>query len=308
MGDQDLVPAQFETIRGLIKSDRAAELRLAFILLDSVVELLMHRMIQVIFSLRRHDYRKLESWKAMLARDDAWERYPGLNREQYRQAVNDLEAELVSKTKRTKIDREFGAKVTFLVEQEWLPAGLELVLQKLHYFRNDTYHRDKHRIEVVRPAALIYFDVACSVFEAYGCSSTDVQQMRDDIGLGFETVRAALAEHLLERLEDLRQSLDHIDGCLTSHDAQPGDAILVLQIEDGDVEAIFDQEVLRSRAFPIGYGDLDSWTARAHALKSETDRYALFIEFGSIEECFEKLEEAAQEMIFEIDDQANNFR
>lgn len=308
MSDQDLVPAQFETIRSLIKSDGVAELRLAFILLDSVVELLMHRMIQVIFWLRRHDYRNLKSWKVMLARDEAWERYPGMNRERYQRAVDDLEAELVSKTKRARIDREFGAKVTFLVEQGWLPAGLEVVLRKLHDFRNDTYHRDKHRIEVVRPAALIYFDVACSVFEAHRYSSTDAQRMRDDIGLDFETVRGALAEHLLERLEDLRQSLDYIDGCLTDHDARPGDAILVLQMEDGDVEAVTDQEVLRSRAFPIGYGDLDSWTARAYALKSETDRYAMFIEFGSIEGCFEKLEEAAREAIFEIDDQANSFR
>jgi hypothetical protein len=39
--------------------------------------------------------------------------------------------------------------------------------EKLHEYRNETYHRDQHRIEVIRPAVLIYFDAACTVLEHY---------------------------------------------------------------------------------------------------------------------------------------------
>lgn len=86
---------------------------------------------------------------------------------------------------------------------------------------------------------------------------------------------------------------------------QPGDAIRLMQIDDGDVDAIFDSEVLRSRRLPITMQSLRDWVERAEALREVTDRDTLFAEFAILEDLFEPLEGRVNEAIWNIDEQAN---
>jgi hypothetical protein len=134
------------------------------------------------------------------------------------------------------------------------------------------------RIEVIHPAVLIYFDAACTVLEHYepgalistlgerlgpeveqllaGLPSGHdkfalpgfvARQFREEVGLDFEAVRSALTDHLHERLIDVKAGLAYIEESLTAGDVQPGDAILVMQIDDDDINAIFKPEIMRSR-------------------------------------------------------------
>ena len=78
-----------------------------------------------------------------------------------------------------------------------------------------------------------------------------------------------------------------------------------MQIDDGDVDAIFHPEVLRRRKVPISLEDLRAWTARAEALREVSDRDSLFAEFATLEDLFEPLERQVNEAIWQIDEQAN---
>lgn len=56
----ELVIVQFEEVKRLIVIDRVPQLRLAHILLDSAVELIMHRMAESELNLERYPFEQLE--------------------------------------------------------------------------------------------------------------------------------------------------------------------------------------------------------------------------------------------------------
>ena len=322
----ELVIVQFEEVKRLIVIGRVPQLRLAHILLDSAVELIMHRMALSELAGERYPFEQLENLRRLEAR--------GHGEGRFRDEIQRLEGIVVSKTRRKKIDSNFGDKIDFLVERDRLPGDLGPVLKKLHEYRNETYHRDQHRIEVIRPAVLIYFDAACTVLEHYEPGTmvrTDslgpelarlqeellsprdpfqlprraARQLREEVGLDLDAVRSALGDHLLGRLADLKEGLAYVEENLTGSDVIPGDAIRVMQIEDGDVEAIFNKEAMRSRPYPLTMNDLESWINRATALDGLADKHALFTEFGAIEDRFEKLEQNVSKAVWQIDEQAN---
>ncbi|WP_460889028.1 hypothetical protein [Promicromonospora xylanilytica] len=247
--------------------------------------------------------------------------------------IQQLEGAVTSKQRRKSIDRSFGDKIDFLVEKDKLPEDLAPVLKKLHDYRNETYHRDQHRVEVIRPAVLIYFDAACTVLDHYEPLAMSysnplgpelarfeddllgrqspfdlprraAKQLRKEVGLDLAAVRAALVEHLLERLDDLESGLTYIEENITGG-AIPGDGIRSMQIEDGDIEAIFDSQTLRSRKYPLTMKDVESWIERATAMQSMDDKHALFAELASLEDSFEELERNVREAVWQIDEAAN---
>jgi len=322
----ELVIVQLEEVERLIGIGRVPHLRLAHILLDSAAELIMHRMAKSELDHERYHFDQLENLRRLDAagRGGAW----------CSDEIRRLEGIVVSKTRRKKIDNNFGDKIDFLVERGRLPADLGPVLKKLHEYRNETYHRDQHRVEVIRSAVLIYFDAACTVLEHYEPGTMihsnslgpelrrlyedlprprdlfklphlAAARLREEVGLDIDTVRSALRDHLLSRLADLEDGLAYVQENLTSTDVMPGDAIRVMQIQDGDLDAIFDSEVLRSRPYPLTMSDIATWTARATALDNLADKHALFTEFGAIEDCFEELEQKVRKAVWDIDEQAN---
>jgi hypothetical protein len=332
----ELVIVQFEEVKRLIVIDRVPQLRLAHILLDSAVELIMHRMAESELNLERYPFEQLENLHRIATGPDPFLRMERerLGADWLQEQIKQLEGTVVSKARRKKIDREFNGKIDFLIERNRFPGDLGPVLNKLHEYRNETYHRDEHRIEVIRPAVLIYFDAACTVLEHYEPgtmvlsdslgpelkqlqqglpSPPDVfdlprqaaKQLRMEVGLDLESVRSALSEHLLGRLTDLEDSLAYMEENFTGGDVIPGDAIRLLQLGDGDVEAIFKPKVMRSRPAPYSIDDLTSWIARATALAGIADRNALFTEFAAIEDCFENIEKGARQAVWRIDEQAN---
>ncbi|GAA4200092.1 hypothetical protein GCM10023074_31490 [Microbispora amethystogenes] len=131
------------------------------------------------------------------------------------------------------------------------------------------------------------------------------KRLRMGVGLDLESVRSALSEHLLGCLTDLQDSLAFMEENFTSDDVISGDAIRRLQLDDGDVEAFFKPEVMRSRSVPYSMDDVTSWIARATALENIADRHALFTEFAAIEDCFENIERGARQAVWSIDEQAN---
>ncbi|MFJ9675337.1 hypothetical protein ACIRP5_31660 [Streptomyces sp. NPDC101221] len=168
----ELVVVQFEEVKRLIGIGRVPQLRLAHILLDSAVELIMHRMVDAELDCEQYDFDRLENLRrldAMRKSDNPLHRRfaAGPSDGQLSAEIEKLEGMVTSKKKRQKINYNFRDKIDFLVERTRLPAAIAPVLKKLHDYPNETYHRDQHRLEVIRPAVLIYFDVACTVLDLY---------------------------------------------------------------------------------------------------------------------------------------------
>ncbi|MER6160736.1 hypothetical protein ABT147_35265 [Streptomyces sp. NPDC001868] len=321
MKQLELVIVQFEEVKRLIEVGRVPQLRLAFILLDSAVELIMHRQIQEALALEHWDFQRLENYRRAEA--------DGRGNDSIRAEIKDLESQVTSNRRRGKIDRSFPDKIDFLVEKGSIPNEITPVLKRLHEYRNETYHRDHHRLEVIRPAVLIYFDTACGVLSTYspgsvadedtgpelerfikGFSGYDdpfdlperaANKLREEVGLDLEGVRDALTKYLLGRLDELEDNIRYVEGFFT--DLLPGDAIRIIQVAEGDIEAIFNRDVMRSRTYPHEESDLVTWRERAAALSGITEKHALFTEFAAIEMSFEELEKQSIAAVEQIDDQ-----
>jgi hypothetical protein len=78
-----------------------------------------------------------------------------------------------------------------------------------------------------------------------------------------------------------------------------------MQIEDDDLEAIFDTQALRSRKYPLTMKDVQSWIERATAMESMDDKHELFAELAALEDAFEDLEQKVREAVWSIDEAAN---
>ncbi|MCX4792286.1 hypothetical protein OG369_41530 [Streptomyces sp. NBC_01221] len=334
----ELVVVQFEEVKRLIGIGRVPQLRLAHILLDSAVELIMHRMVEAELDRERYNFDQLENLRrleAMRRSDNPLHRRfaTGPSDDQLSAEIKKLEGMVTSKKRRQKINYNFGDKIDFLVERTRLPGGIAPVLKKLHDYRNETYHRDQHRVEVSRPAVLIYFDAACTVLDLYEpgvligdehlgpelarfqdarpgrrdpfeVSHRAAKQLREEVGLDLTAVRTALVDHLLGRLDDLESGLAYVEEN-SVNGAAPGDAIRAMQIEDGDIEAIFVSQVLRSRKYPLTMEDVKSWVERATAMADMDDKHALFAELAALEDAFEDLESKVREAVWRIDEAAN---
>ena len=271
-------------------------LRLALILVDSAVELMLFRLAQYVLHGERFNYSRLHAMEAAVARSEG----KGLEAE-----LDRLRPLVTPKTRRRRIDRDFNVKIDFLVEKNELPAMIGPVLKKLHEYRNDTYHRDEHRVDVLGNAVLIYFDAACTILEHYnlGVMTFDgsatpgltrftdeatarldpfrlpglvAQTFRSEVGLDVAALGAFLSEHLLGRLEDLESSVAYMEANMTGSDVRPGDGYLALQIEDGDVEATFDADVMRRRGYPLSAANVPIWIQRAADVANAATRDEMF--------------------------------
>lgn len=321
----ELVIVQLDEAMKLIRVGRVPHLRLAHILLDSAIELVMHRMVEQELRYREgYPYDPLQNLERLIR--------AGRGDEHIRAEVERLTPLVTSKKRRKQLDHGFDAKVRFLIERTLLPVELGPVLEKLHVYRNETYHRDKHRIEIVKTAVMIHFDVACTVLDQYDVgilvdahvvdpqlerfrdpSSRDpfevshnaARQLRAELGLDLPGFRAALIGNLLGRLEDIADGLAYAQEEMTSRDKRPGDALILMQSDPDDIDVIFNHDALRSRPYPITMDTIRSWTDAAAAMESLTDRHALFAEFARIEDEFETLKERVQETVWAIDEAAN---
>ncbi|MEV7817757.1 hypothetical protein AB0P05_45230 [Streptomyces flaveolus] len=130
------------------------------------------------------------------------------------------------------------------------------------------------------------------------------QTLRSEVGLDVAAVGVSLSEHLLGRLEDLESSVACIEANMTGGDVRPGDGYLALQIEDGDVEAVFDADLMRRWGYPLSAANMPIWIQRAADVANAATRDEMFTRFAAIEDEFEELERHARRAVCEIDNAA----
>ncbi|MHA6762678.1 hypothetical protein [Streptacidiphilus sp. PAMC 29251] len=320
----ELLVVQLEETKRLIEVDRVPQLRLAFILLDNAAEVILHRSTESALFFQATEEGLLTRLKEMEA--------AGHSNDWMREQMESLEKSIVPKRRLKEIERNFDAKVEFMVSRDQLPGELAPVLAKLHKYRNETYHRDTLRRELIRPAVLIYFDVICSMLGYYSqgmlsYSSNTVlgpeverfqteagpislfgvdlakkiaKQLRKEVGLDIEGTRQALSAHLIARLDDLDKHLKFIEDNLGAPGLVPGDALRIVQ---ADLSGLPTLEQVRSRKYRYGKADLQRWRTESAGLDSIDDKAAMFTAYAAIEDDFEPLEVMVESAVTQIDRQ-----
>lgn len=313
----ELIVVQLEEAKELIAKGRVPHLRLAYILLDSVTELILHRTVQAVLW-------DQELWTGLLAK---CRELAADGHEEAAAEIPSIEARVISKSKLRDIDRNFDAKVAFLADREVLDPALGPVLEKLHKYRNEMYHRDKLRREVLQPATLIYFDSACTALEAYqppmvaftgnplgpelsrftggssgflemGLPQRIAAQLRREVGLDLSQVRSALGQYLAARLDEITDGLTFIEDNLGVPQLVRGDALRLVQ---ANLAANPTLEQVRGKKYQYSKTDMEQWRRRISALKSITDKHELVREYAAIEDAFEPFEELVEKAVMAVD-------
>ena len=223
---------QIEEAKKLIEQGDVAHLRLALILLDNAVEVMMHRVIEGEMMYSDMYARMLENFPA----NNLDEKGEELRRE--------MATHVVPQKVQKEIRRVFGKKIKFLCEdRDKIPLPCARVLNHLHDYRNETQHRDQVRSESITAATLVYFDIATDFLvrlqpgttawiggenydwlKKYGIQNkmASPEEMRPRIAEGLRSglpldvagIRTALATHLMDRIDAMENQLVYIEEFL----------------------------------------------------------------------------------------------
>ena len=312
---------QLEEAKRFILEGDVAHLRLALILLDNAIEVMMHRVIEN--ELQRASWygRMLENF------------LPGPLDAEEEELRREIASHVVPASRQKQIRRYFGEKVKFLSEdRDRIPQASARALVHLHEYRNETQHQDHVRPESVRPAVLVLFDIATDLLvrlepgmtewasdedhtwlERYGFAErfgpcADVlrgrisAQLRSGLRLDTTGVRDALVAHLTDRLE----AMDNELGFVAENSLVGPDRALTLKAiqfwnADSSRRAINQGPELEAFVPPHDLCSLTRWREAVEGLSTIDDKLDMFDCFATIEDEFEPLEKMIDDTVSAID-------
>jgi hypothetical protein len=312
---------QLEEAKKLVEHGDVAHLRLALILLDNAVEVMMHRVIEGEMMHSDMYARMLENFPA-----DPLD----LKREEIRQ---EMATHVVPPKRQKEIRRVFGEKIKFLSEDhDNIPLPCARALKHLHDYRNETQHRDQVRSESITAATLVYFDIATDFLvrlepgstvwhsgdnydwlKRYGIDkklapSAETRARIADglrVGLPLDTagIRTALATHLMGRIDAMENQLVFVEECLPP-DLRAETTLKVIQFwHQHPMPPNASLAEVRAFVAPHGPDAFTKWRAATDALNAVKDKLEMFDQFATIEDEFEPLETIIDDTVSDIDRQ-----
>lgn len=313
---------QLEEAKRFIQCGDVAHLRLALILLDNAVEVMMHHVIE-------DKLRHAEMYGRML------QNFPvGSLDAQGEKLRREIASNVVPAKQQQQIRRYFGKKIAFLSESHaCIPKPSARALRHLHTYRNETQHQDHVRPESIRPAVLVLFDIATDLLarltpgvtswtsetdhswlrnyhmESPVDSAGDMRrriatQLRLGLALNDDEIRSALSGHLTDRLNAMEDGLDIVmESWPTGLDkAQVLKAIQFYHAHPGCDPAAHDSQM---KTFTATYDpeSFKRWRAAIELLNATNDKLEMFDRFATIEDEFEPLERIIDDVVSAIDAQ-----
>jgi hypothetical protein len=302
---------QLEEAKRFILNGEVARLRLAVILLDNAVEVILHRRVN-------DTLRSANAYARML------QQFPDGQLDAKGEALRqEIAAKTIPQTRQKKVARFFGEKLALLSEHGELPTATARALRHLHAYRNELQHQDHVRPESIRPAALILFDIAVDLMvtlvpgsmsfgsddnidwlndyriEPIPFGRDDLRevigtQLRHGLPLDVDGVRAALIAHLGTRLDAMEANSAELAG----YGLSPKDLAGMLQHHRRWEQGLPDAPSDAADIAP--FDKLDSlvrWRSDVASLTSIDDKLDLFDRFGTLEDELEPLERGLQEVV-----------
>lgn len=305
---------QLEEAKRFILDGEVARLRLAVILLDNAVEVMLHRRVI-------EDLDRANSYARML------QRFPDSPLDAKGDALRQqIAAQTIPQARQKKVARFFGEKLTLLSEGGQLPAATARALRHLHDYRNELQHHDYVRPDSIRPAALILFDIALDLvvtlvpgsmsfgsddnidwLRDYGMEPVPfcrpdlreviAAQLRHGLLLDTDGVRAALIAHLGTRLDAMDANRTELAG----YGLSPADLADMLRHHQHREQGLPDAPNAADIEPFDRLGSIARWRSDAAGLTRISHRLELFDQFGTLEDELEPLEQGLQRVVDAIE-------
>jgi len=303
---------QLEEAKRFILDGEVARLRLAVILLDNAVEVMLHRRVGDDIGRANMYARMLQSFP-----DGPLDKKGEVLRQE-------IAAEIIPPARQKKIARYFGEKLAILSESGQLPSPMARALRHLHDYRNELQHHDHVRPESILPATLILFDVAVDlmvmlvpgstslgndddlrwlqdygIMEPFPIGRDDLREivaakLRDGLPLNPDRVRDALIAHLGTRLDVMESNLAELP--IEARDPQKLAHMLrhLRRWEQG----LPDDPPTGTEIAPFNeLGSFSRWRTDTAGLSAIEDKLELFDRFATLEDELEPLETALQDIV-----------
>jgi hypothetical protein len=301
---------QLEEAKRFILDGEVARLRLAVILLDNAVEVMLHRRV-------REDLGSANMYGRML------QRFPDGPLDAEGEVLRqEIAAKIIPPARQKKVARYFGEKLTLLSESGHLPFATTRALRHLHDYRNELQHHDHVRPESILPAALILFDIALDLIVTLVPGSTSwgsdddlrwlqdygmepfpfgrddlraviATKLRDGLPLNVAGVRDALIAHLGTRLDVMEGNLAE----LPAEACKPEELADMLRHLRRWEQGLPDESATNADIAPFDkLGSFPRWRMETAGLSTILDKLELFDRFGTLEDEIEPLETALQDI------------
>jgi len=306
-----LLIEQIAQCKDFILSGAVADLRMALILLDNTAELMMYRTIlgDLLY----------DGWYAKIHEKANKE----LDQKTYKKFLNEVNIPIpLSLSKKRKILRYFNEKLKFLVNKDRIDIHLSSVLSSLHNFRNETFHRDLIRHEILLDLTILFFDVVCEMalklnigpttyasdenweyfFSRFNIERANVfisednvekliSSMKKEIKIDIAKLKDSFVSYLTNRYSESRKNLDFVMRCIGINEEEfVFNKLKSMPFESDDLE--FNK---------LKYDVYHSIEPQISILSDCKDKYTLFSEFMKIEELFAPIEKIINEAAFEFD-------
>ena len=325
----DQMGVQLVEARRLAKSGTVARERVALLLLDQAAETLLRKSAETFLEraqLYNNLYRKVQHAPA----DDV----------QGQELKRESSARTVSRTREKRVERDFNELVDFVFEQEsWpLKPAFAGCVKVLHRFRNEVYHRDQVRPDVIAEAVTIYAYLVAHLLRhrqaiAYvieppppgaieflgedgvpdgylglpaqhfgNVESAMADRLLRDFVLDHGGISHALSTHLLGRLDSIERDLRDIADYLCPIPV-PGRefAVRICQCSEDELAATEPPADFWEREFGVTTSSLDAWRVATERLADHEDSLTALEGFGRLEQEVASFERRATRVAIEVD-------
>jgi hypothetical protein len=245
----------------------------------------------------------------------------------------EISSHVVPPKRQKEIRRVFGEKIKFLSEDRAkIPLPCARALKHLHDYRNETQHQDQVRSESIKPATLVYFDIAADflvrlhpgttswntgenydwlkrygILRKYAPSEETrlrfAEALRADLPLDIGGIRTALTTHLRERIDAMENQLVFVDEFLPP-DLRAETPLKVIQFwHQHPIPPNASLSEVNAFVAPHGPDAFTKWRTSTDALNTVEDKLEMFDRFAAIEDEFEPLEKMIDDTVSDIDRQ-----
>jgi hypothetical protein len=311
----EVLATQLREAKRLMLSDSSPHLRVAYILFDNAAEVIMHRSIYPELIVNSFYETLLRRW------DEIVEDNPTPEAFEKREEVLRL---VIPARKIKEIDRDFAAKANFLVSRDKMDRSHADAIKRLHEYRNEMYHRDHIRHDVIQAVTYMYFELVCSMLESYDKTTSHpyigppiavhpqsrmadykppARSIADELREGFDVAWSQMASHLKENLIDRIAKIMASALIVTMVFTDVDEDLAVKLAQTFRVSPTESPELLRQLDFPYKYrwADLSRWHKRAERLDPNSDRIKFFNSYAVLERDFEQSETDMQALQKELE-------
>lgn len=319
---------QLDHCKTLILGNETACLRMSLILLDNTAEILMYRKVLDEFNYNEMYEKILDRAKKTLP-PDVFDKF----------TTEVAIPEILEAKRKWRILKYFAEKVSFLCETcALIPKEVAAVLSSLHRYRNETYHRDIIRDEILRPVAILYFEIVCELmselkhstieyigsddwtpfFQKYNLgkgrygmlNGEDIEAIlngfRAALVIDVDELKSTFRAYLKNRLDETLNRLDFIGRTLGINSIDT--TLKLVQFSQsvtagryGSLDILLRSQEFNSYQPPVIQVSFDRWRESVGLFGNIIKKMELFSAFKSVEEEFEPIEKRAHEVADELD-------